>query len=298
MNKIVGKKSLIFYPIAGMAIFVLLSFFHDGMRTDRTVQSYIVPLVVGFCVGFMISYLTNRVEEKSRTFERRLSRQREEAAIGRTAAAIAHEVRNPLNALSMGLQRLQMEAPELTPDHQSLVEIMLNALRRANETVTGLLYYARPQAIQPKTMHLNGLVEDLLKLYQSRCAELGIQVTKRLNFQEPIEGDPDLLSQVFENIFKNAIDAQPRGGFITIEMMRLGQTVVLSVQNGGFSLPADQVQSILEPYFTTKTQGTGLGLSIAQRIVQAHKGRMDLRLPEKNILEISICLPLQVSRVA
>ena len=275
-----------------MVFFASLSFVHDGFRTNRDIQSYYIPLIVGLAAGLIISYYRYRIETDSRSFERQLSKEREDAALGRAAATIAHEVRNPLNALGIGLQRLQIEEHELNPEHQHLVDLMLDALRRANGIVSGLLSYARPQRPKHKIMCLDLLIENMLNLYQYRCTELDIRVTKRIDFREPISGDPDLLSQVVENLLKNAVEAQPDGGFLHLEVGRQNHEIVLKVRNGGFPLPPNQAERILEPYFTTKATGSGLGLPIAQRIVQAHGGHLEVKATEKDTVEIAIHLPI------
>ena len=286
------KKSFFLLPILGMVFFASLSFVHDGFRTNRDIQSYYIPLIIGLVAGLIISYYRNRIETDARSFERQLSKEREDAALGRAAATIAHEVRNPLNALGIGLQRLQIEENELNPEHQHLVDLMLDALRRANGIVSSLLSYARPQRPKHKTMCLDLLTENMLKLYQYRCTELDITITKHVDFREPISGDPDLLSQVVENLLKNAIEAQPYGGFLYLEVGRQNHEIVLKVRNGSFSLPPNQAERILEPYFTTKATGSGLGLPIAQRIVQAHGGHLEVKATEKDTIEIAVHLPI------
>jgi signal transduction histidine kinase len=247
-------------------------------------------------LGALLSFLLFRRQTfhlaQVRAFEKQLSKEREDGVLGRAAVSIAHEVRNPLNALNMGLQRLQLEGKEILPEHQRLVNHMLDAVRRTNGIVKGLLNYARPQAPRKQTMHLYQLVENMVDLYQPSCVENNIRVVKNLHFRGPISADPDLLGQVLENLLRNAIEAQPKSGFINLGVARKGHEIVLTIQNGGFSLPPEQAEQIFEPYFTTKTEGTGLGLSIARRIVQAHKGRMEVRCPKDDTLEIAIYLPL------
>ena len=275
-----------------MVFFAFLSFVHDGFRTNRDIQSYCIPLAVGLVAGLIISYYRKRIETDSRSFERRLAKEREDAVLGRAAATIAHEVRNPLNALGIGLQRLQIEKNELNLEHQHLVDLMLDAVRRANGIVSGLLSYACPRRPEHKIMRLDLLAENILNLYQYRCKELDIKVTKRIDFREPISGDPDLMSQVVENLLKNAVEAQPNGGSLHLEVGRQNHRIVLKVRNGGFRLPPDQAERILEPYFTTKTTGSGLGLPIAQRIVQAHGGHLEVKVAEKETVEIAVHLAL------
>jgi signal transduction histidine kinase len=279
-------------PLLGAMVFICLSFFHDGMRTDRDLQSYYLPIAVGATVGLVIAYLENRMEIRTRKYERQLSREREDAALGRVASAIAHEVRNPLNALGMGLQRLQIEARELSMDHRQLVGLMLDSVHRTNRIIGGLLKYAQPRKPNLRSMRLDSMIEELLKLYQTQCRETGITVTKNIDFHEPVLADADLLGQVFQNLLLNAIEAQTGGGFIGIELKRRGSEVRLAIRNGGFSLPDDQAWRMFEPYFTTKGQGTGLGLPISQRIMEAHGGRLEVRSMENDQVEIVAHLPL------
>jgi len=251
-----------------------------------------VLVLLGALLSFFLYWQQSSQVLQARNYERQISKQREEATLGRAAASIAHEVRNPLNTLKMGLQRLQIEGKEISSEHQHLVELMLGAVRRTNGIVSGLLNYARPQTPKKKSMRLDLLVEGIMNIYMPRCAELDIKVTKSISYHKPIYGDPDLLHQAVENLFKNAFEAQPEGGFIRIEFGKEGSEVFLKLQNGGFSLPSDEAERILEPYFTSKTEGTGLGLSITQRIIQVHEGHMIVRSDEEDTLEITFYLPL------
>jgi two-component system sensor histidine kinase HydH len=251
-----------------------------------------VLVLLGVLLSFFLYWQQSSQVLQARNYERQISKQREEATLGRAAASIAHEVRNPLNTLKMGLQRIQIEGNEISSEHQHLVDLMLGAVRRTNGIVSGLLNYARPQTPKKKSMRLDLLVEGIINIYMSRCTELDIKVTQSISHHKPIYGDPDLLHQAVENLFKNAFEAQPEGGFIRIELGKEGSEVFLKLQNTGFSLPSDEAERILEPYFTSKTEGTGLGLSITQRIIQAHEGRMTVYSKDEGTIEITFYLPL------
>ena len=249
--------------------------------------------LLGICIS-LILYRNQALHlTQVKSYERRISKEREDAALGRAAAAIAHEIRNPLNALGMGLQRLQLEGKELTPDHRHLLGLLTDAVGRADASVSGLLNYARPPMPNRKPVRLDRLFQKILALYQYRLTELKILVDQRLNFREAISGDPELLGQVIENLLLNAMEAQPHGGFIHVTLGRTGKEIFLRIRNGGLALPQEKVTRILAPYFTTKAQGTGLGLTIAQRIIQAHEGRIELAVPEPSALEITVYLPAE-----
>jgi two-component system, NtrC family, sensor histidine kinase HydH len=288
----VARTRIMQYPLAGMVVFVFLSFLHDGFRTDRSIDTFLLPIGVGLAVGMVIAVMQNRIEVKTRAYERQLSKEREDAALGRAAATIAHEVRNPLNALGMGLQRLQIEAHELSPEHHALITLLLDSVHRANGIISGLLRYARPQKPIMKLMRLDLLSEDILSPYLLSCQERGIRVTRFFECRECIWGDRDLLSQVVENLIRNAIEAQPRGGVLELEVKRLEHEVALVFRNHGFSLPSGETDRIFEPYFTTKAQGTGLGLSIARGIVEAHGAKIEAKVMGSGIIELTLYFPL------
>ena len=249
--------------------------------------------LLGLCISFFLYRNQASHLAQVKSYERRISKEREDASLGRAAASIAHEIRNPLNALGMGLQRLQLEGTELTPDHRHLLMLLTDAVGRADASVSGLLNYARPPMPNREPVHLDRLFQKILELYRYRLAELKILVDQSFNFREAIFGDPDLLGQVIENLLLNAMEAQPHGGFIHVTLGQNGKDAYLMIRNGGLTLPEEKATQILEPYFTTKARGTGLGLTIAQRIIQAHKGRIELAVPEPGALEITVYLPME-----
>lgn len=290
-----GKRVLMLYPLVGIMGFMLLSYAHEGFVSDRAIDTYYLPMTVGFTVGCVIALMRNTIETRTRQYERQLSKEREDAVLGRAAAAIAHEVRNPLNAIAMGLQRLQIEAEDLGSEHRQLLSLMLDSVQRANGIIADLLQYSRPQRPHKEPFCLARTLEDMLTLYKPLCTDLGIVVRERILFREPALGDADLLKQVMENLLRNAIEAQPHGGFLDIELRGEEKEIVLAVRNGGFLLPRDEALRIFEPYFTSKAQGTGLGMSIALRIVKAHGGHMDVQTNGKGHVKVSVRLPLPES---
>ena len=252
-------------------------------------------------LGVVLSLILHRYQASHlmqvRQFERQLASERENASLGRSAAAIAHEIRNPLNALGIGLQRLRIEGEEIADDHRHLIDLMLGSVKRANASVEGLLRYARPQKVSKRAMRLDLLAEDMLHIYAAHAGESGIKVSQTITFRESISADPDLLGQVAENLLKNAIEAQPEGGFIQLTVERKNEEACFRVKNGGFALKPEEADRIFNPYFTTKADGTGLGLTISRRIVEAHGGHMEAGVPKTGVVEISVCLPAPRSAI-
>jgi two-component system, NtrC family, sensor histidine kinase HydH len=250
----------------------------------------------GVCLSIILHRYQTSILNNVKRFERELSSQREEAALGRSAAAIAHEIRNPLNALSIGLQRLEMEEACGGEEHRKLIEQMRNAVQRVNGSVTGLLNYARPRMPEIKEVSIASLTMDLLSLYRQPCENLQIRITTDFTYRGMIACDPVLMGQVIENIIKNAIEAQPLGGFIHCEIKQGEKEVALLFKNSGCTISPEESRRILEPYFTTRTEGTGLGMAIANTIIKALKGRIDIMIPGNGIIETHIHLPLSGSK--
>jgi len=267
-----------------------------SLTIGRLWRSFLTFSAALALLGALLSFVLYRRQvahlSQVQSYERAIAREKEDAAVGRAAAAIAHEVRNPLNAIKMGLQRLQIEAPEIVPEHGQLVELLLAEVRRTNTIVSGLLNYARPVVLKKQPVCLAKLIEKIVNLYQAPCAQRSIRISLQLDDDGLVSADPDVLHQALENLLKNALEAQPGGGFVHVGLGRAGGQVCLRMRNGGLALPASEADRIFEPYFTTKPDGTGLGLNIAWRIIQAHQGRMQARCPAPGVLEILVRFPL------
>jgi len=229
---------------------------------------------------------------EAREYEQEMARQHEAAALGRAAATIAHEIRNPLNAIGMGLQRLQLETEGLDEEHLQLLAAMREAVARSNTIVTSLQQYVRPFEITFAQVAIAGLIREVVQLYQPACRQQGIEVVLEAEGDYTASGDRVLLGHLFENLVKNAVEAQPGGGFLRIGVRQTEKLLTVSVANGGYRLSAAEGSNLFEPYFTSKTQGTGLGLAISRKIVEAHGGAITARPdPAAQTLTLLIELP-------
>lgn len=248
------------------------------------------------CLGVFFSWLLYRYQaaylRKITDYERRLAREREDAALGRATATITHEIRNPLNAISMGLQRIELEAEELSGEHRKLAASMRKAVSRTNSIIGDLLRYSRPMTLSLQPVKVDELIDGLLLLYRRQTEEQRITVSHEKGLSEPIQADGELLEQLFENFIKNAIEAQPSGGYIHISTRSEGNGAVIHMENSGFVDTSPDLAQLVEPYYTTKTRGTGLGLAIAQRIVRAHGGTLALESPGKGLFRVIVTLKL------
>jgi signal transduction histidine kinase len=197
------------------------------------------------------------------------------SAMGNLAAAVAHEVRNPLNAISMGLQRLKMEFQSAEdPDQYShLTELMLGEVQRLNVIIEQFLSLARPVEIKAEALPLPEVLNELAALEASHAQQLNVQIRVVASPSLPaLSVDPSHLTQVLLNLMVNGLQAMPHGGTLTLAAKTSNGNVVISVTDTGPGIAPEDLPRIFEPYFTTKAKGTGLGLAISRRIIEAHGG--------------------------
>jgi signal transduction histidine kinase len=222
------------------------------------------------------------------------------SALGNLAATVAHEVRNPLNAISMGLQRLKMEfkPTEDRDQYSHLTELMLGEARRLNSIVEQFLSLARPVEIKAEALPLQEILKELAALEEShaRQSNVRIQVIAAPNLP-PLKADPNHLTQVLLNLMLNGLQAMPHGGTLTLEAKTSKGDFLIAVTDTGTGIAPENLSRIFEPYFTTKSQGSGLGLAISRRIVEAHGGRITAANESGGGCRFEISLPLNGAEV-
>ena len=222
------------------------------------------------------------------------------ASLGLLAAGVAHEVNTPLTGISSYTQMLLEGAAPDDPKTKVLEKIERQTFRAAR-IVNGLLNLARPAQVDSGPVDLHAVVSDVLSLLEHQLRNGSIQVRKELAPVSPIVlGVEYKLQQVFLNLFLNARDAMPKGGWLTIATRAGSGQATVEVADTGSGIPADHLSRIYDPFFTTKEigKGTGLGLSITYGIVQEHGGTITCDSSVGQGTRFSLELPLASSRAA
>lgn len=276
LRKVEGRTiSENYFKIDDKYLVVALKAEHFGRRVTQMKREFSLFVLVLCVFGAFSSYYLYRVQawrlQQRLEFERDMARQHEEAALGRAAATITHEMRNPLNAIGMGLQRLQLESSELDDEHKALIVSMREAVGRSNSIVSSLRQYTNDFQLKTEDVDLITALTSVINLYKSQFHEKKIEthlVSAEGDFT--IRADRGLLGQLFENLVKNALEAQPNGGYFKVNVQSSDSIFTISFTNGGCEFCQDEVEKIFEPYFTSKAKGTGLGLAICKRIAEAH----------------------------
>jgi two-component system, NtrC family, sensor histidine kinase PilS len=211
-----------------------------------------------------------------RRLEREVRMQDRLAAVGRLAAAIAHEIRNPLTSIAGSVSMLS-GVPEMNEDHRRLLDIVTRESQRLNAIITDFLAYSRTKKYQFDRVNLIHLIEDTLTLMDHRMSaeKTGIEIKRRFAVHEAwVLADGDKLKQVFWNLCENAVRAMNGGGVLTAALESLGEDWQVSFIDTGMGMTPQQIEKIFEPFQSNFEGGTGLGLAIVYQIVQAHEGKV------------------------
>jgi two-component system NtrC family sensor kinase len=222
------------------------------------------------------------------------------ASIGLLAAGVAHEVNTPLTGISSFTQMLLQNAEPDDPRTKVLEKIERQPSRAA-KIVNGLLNLSRPAQVDSGPIDVNAVINDVLSLLEHQFKPGSIQVRKELSPAPPIvQGIEYKLQQVFLNLFLNARDAMPKGGWLTIVTKSDGATATVEVADTGSGIPEEQLSRIYDPFFSTKEigKGTGLGLSITYGIVQEHGGTITCDSAVGQGTRFTLTLPLSTARAA
>jgi len=219
-----------------------------------------------------------------RRLEREVRRQDRLAAVGRRAAAIAHEIRNPLTSIAGSVSMLS-GIPEMNAEHRQLLDIVTRESQRLNGIITDFLAYSRGKQYRFEKTDLVPLLEDTLTLMRHRMTaeNTGILIESRFDVREAWTlADGDKIKQVFWNFGENAVRAMRNGGTLKVAIERLKDDWQVSFADTGTGMTPQQTEKVFEPFQSNFEGGTGLGLAVVYQIVQAHEGKVWARSkPEK-----------------
>ena len=260
--------------------FVLLSAPPDNSRI-RPRQIELLLLLAGQA-ALALENATLYIAQRERL--RRLHRAERLATAGHLAAGVAHEIRNPLTSIRSTMQYIQQAFPE-EDDRCELIGGLLAEVDRIDRTVYHLMNLARPRHFQPQQIDLGDLLEQSLVLVTAQARRDDVQIERRFSSQDfSIQADPDQVKEVFINLFLNALQAMPEGGKLDViahpwtapDAPSNGAWVEIRILDTGTGIAPDHLDSVFNPFFTTKQSGTGLGLAICHSIVQLHDGQLEL----------------------
>jgi signal transduction histidine kinase len=256
--------------------------------------------VIGAAMFFKDLTRVEQLEERERLRDRL-------AALGEMAAAIAHEVKNPLAGIEVTAGLLRRRMPDV-PAAQEMLTRIIDEAKMANAIVQEVLEFVRPMRLQMEHASIHDAVRSAVTLAETKVSRGGIEVRVEVPQElPPIQGDSHQLAQLFTNLLTNAYEAMEGRGrvIVSAELVQLPampdvgarDAVLVEVADDGPGMPPEVADKIFDPFFTTKAKGSGLGLAIVRKIVDAHDGTIDMRSAPTRGTAIRVTLPVQAEEV-
>lgn len=245
---------------------------------SHVLYKLMIIMVACFAVAFLSGVLAEQVRKTTselEAMEDHVKRVEKMAYMGKMAANMAHEIKNPLASLAGSIQLLREDIP-YDPDRDKLMKIVLRETDRLSELVNNFLMFARPSRGKVEAFEVGAALSETIALFEKddNCRER-IHISKDLTSDVWIEMDPLHFRQVLWNLFLNAAEAIQNTGRIHIVSDRSGlELAVIRISDDGCGMSPDMVSSIFDPFFTTKPNGTGLGLSIVHSILESYGSRL------------------------
>jgi signal transduction histidine kinase len=225
--------------------------------------------------------LENRVEARTRELKSaqdELIKKERLAAIGQMASVVGHEIRNPLAVIKNSVYYINAKItalPNTDPKIVKHIAIIESEIQQANGIINEILGFARTRELNPKPQHLNTYIEDLMTSFPFPPH---IQVVKEFAHENPMVNiDVDEMAQAIRNLMRNAIEIMPEQGILKIRTeVDSNDFVKMEIEDTGPGIPKDILDKIFAPFFTTKARGTGLGLAVVKKVIDRHKGKVEV----------------------
>lgn len=245
--------------------------------------------------------LLTEMEERKRLEQAKLQGERL-AVVGSMAAQVAHEIRNPLGSISLNLDLVERELSVFANSNGSsanecrvLLHEMRSQVSRIRQVLQEYLRFARMPKSARAAVSLKGFLEEKLNFLQPLLDQKHVDLRRTLDPNlPPVWVDAEQLWEAVLNLIRNALDAMPDGGNLTVGAQRHGAEALISISDNGRGITEEEARHLFVPFFTTKSDGTGLGLAYAQRVINEHGGRIDCASARGKGSTFSIQLPLAV----
>jgi hypothetical protein len=244
-----------------------------SVRVDEQRGDEIGRLAASF--NSMVKELQRAHKEIQRCHLEEMKRVERMANLGELAAAVAHEIKNPLAGISGAIQVIAEEFRD-DDSKREIVSDILSEIERLDKTVRDLLIFAKPTSPKKISVDISSVIERSVGLARAKAEKQNVKIVVNPSSDAIIRIDPEQIAQVLLNIMLNAIHAMPEGGSLIINHYKEDDNLIIDIKDTGHGIPPDKLQNIFKPFYTTKHTGTGLGLSISKNIVEAHGGEIEV----------------------
>lgn len=230
---------------------------------------------------------------KQKSLEMEIRRNERHTALGKMAAGVAHELRNPLSSIKGLALLLGSKFDQQSTDGEA-AEVLISEVERLDRSISELLDYSRPEFLEISSLQLVQPIKKAIRLIRSDAQAENIQIIE--NYEDEtrlVEGDQDKLTQLFLNLFLNSLQAMDNGGILSVTTEHTADRTLVVVADDGQGIDDVVKEKIFDPYFTTKNDGTGLGLSLSAKIVEDHRGSIDIESIPGRGTTVTITFPVQ-----
>jgi PAS domain S-box-containing protein len=234
-----------------------------------------------------------RAEESLRRMQARLAHQEKIAELGRVAAQVAHEVKNPLTGLQLYSMHMKTKlADRMSETELQLADRIIQTINHLSQTVEQIVNFARPLSLERREVDLNRVVKELLELLGQQVACARVELRAELS-AEPVRGrlDESSLRSALTNLIINALQAMTGGGQLTIRTAREGDRLRVEITDTGVGMSREQVARMFEAFYTTKAKGLGLGMPYAKKVIEEHGGEIGVESSAGEGTRVTVLLP-------
>lgn len=268
----IGLKSGIFIAISQLLITYSFLYFHRDEHSN-IFQLFILVLVYGVIqtVGILASILLHEKINEKKQMQQEIIRAEKLNTLGEMAASIAHEIRNPLTVVKGFLQIMQKQEKN---DNSQYLSLILSELGRAELIINDYLNFAKPQFKKAEKIQLGHVLSNVVTLIESIALKKGVRLDCRIIGDPWIIADKNLLTQAIINLIKNAIEATPKDGKVTVQLNEDNEFIFITISDTGIGMTNEQLSKIGTLFYTTREKGTGIGTTVALKIIKEMDGKV------------------------
>ncbi|HEY3582502.1 MAG TPA: ATP-binding protein [Pyrinomonadaceae bacterium] len=262
-------------------------------KLEQRGEHFFISMTVDLIVVSILLAMVDRNQRRLMAANEQLAHSEKIATLGRVAAQVAHEVRNPLAGLLLYSEHLKDKLDGKLPSGDAqLIDKIIDTINNLTATTEQILNYARPVTLAPREVDLNAVVQDVIQLLSSEISAHYIETNLKLD-SSPVVGmlDAPSIRAATLNLVLNAVQAMSAGGRLDIATGSSGNKLWLTIEDTGPGMSAERVKQIFEPFNTTKSRGLGLGMPYAQKVIQQHGGRITVDSQPGKGTQVKIELP-------
>jgi signal transduction histidine kinase len=262
-------------------------------KLEQRVEHVFISMTVDLIVVSLLLTIVSRKQDRLIAVNEQLAQSEKVATLGRVAAQVAHEVRNPLAGLLLYSEHLKSKLDGKAQNGEAqLVDKIIVTINNLTATTEQILNFARPVTLMPKRLDLNAVAQDVIQLLSTEIAAHGIETKLELD-PSPVAGmlDEPSIRAATLNLVLNAVQAMSKGGLLTISTGTTGDKLWMEIKDTGVGISPTQVKEIFEPFKTTKSRGLGLGMPYAQKVIHQHGGEIVVESQQGKGTQVRIELP-------